>query len=183
MYFADICISCSQEIPHATFAPVARAPPLFSIHQAPGSPPTSSMSDVLCAQTIKADARSSPDTSGHQSVAYSPASSQDCGGVSVVVPAGSMPLESVSSPQSAIDTSKPNDDIMQIMSQLINHDYHASSSSLSASPKHSSHFVMNPVADSRSAHSPYLADIAANSPSSDRPQYSPITPSQSPSGM
>ena len=156
---------------------------MYSIHQTPGSPPTSSMSDVLCSQSIKADTRSSPDTSGHHSVAYSPSGSQDCSGVSVVVPAGSMPLENVSSPQSTIDTSKSNEDIMQIMHQLISQDYHASSANLSASPKHSPHFVMNAVTDNRSSHSPYLADIAANSPSSDRPQYSPITPTQSPSGM
>lgn len=141
------------------------------------------MSETLCNQTVKPDTvnRSSPDTICHHPVTYSPSGSPACSGVSVL---GSLhvPLQSVSAPQPSTDTSKSNDDIMQIMHQLISQDYHTNSTELGASPKHPSHFVINPAPDSQSANSPYLADIAVNSPSSDRPQYSPITPSQSPSG-
>ena len=174
--FADICISCSQEIPHAPFTPAIRTPsalpaaPLFSIPPTPGSPPSihsqhPTVSNALCNQSIK------------------PSTSPACSGVSVLIPGTAMPLQSVASPHTTADISKPNDDIMQIMHQLISQDYHtANSTNIGGSPKHPSHFVMNPVADSQSANSPYLADVAANSPASDRPQYSPITPSDSPSG-
>ena len=188
LFFSDICISCSQEIPHSQYTPVPRAPstlsagPLFTIHQTPGSPPSvhSSLSDTHCNQSLKPDAvnRSSPDAICH-SVAYSPSRSPANSGVPVL-PSSSLPLQNITPPQSSTDTSKPNDDIMQIMHQLISQDYSTSSTDLSASPKH--FVMMSSVADSQSANSSYLGDIAVNSPSSDRPQYSPITPSQSPSG-
>lgn len=186
--FPDICISCSQEIPPSQFTPVPRAPsalaagPLFTIHQTPGSPPTtpsvhSSVSDTHCSQSLKPD-RSSPDTICH-SVAYSPSRSPASSSVAVLS-TSSLPMQTMAPLQSTTDTSKPNDDIMQIMHQLISQDYSTSSSDLGASPKQ--FVMMNAVAESQSANSPYLGDIAVNSPSSDRPQYSPITPSQSPSG-
>lgn len=168
------------------------AAPIYSIHQTPGSPPTTpsihaqhpAVPNTMCHQSMKTDAvnRSSPDTICHRSAAYSPSSSPACSGVSVLIPTGSVHLQSTASSHSSADAAKPNDDIMQIMHQLISQDYHTNSSNLGASPKHPSHFTMNSVPDNQSASSPYLADINANSPSSDRPQYSPITPSQSPSG-
>ena len=139
------------------------------------------MSNAICNQPIKTD-RSSPDAICHRSVAYSPASSPACSGVSVLIHGGSVPLQSVASPHSSTETTKPNDDIMQIMHHLISQDYQTNST-LGASPKPQSHFVVNPVPDNQAATSTYLVDINANSPSSDRPQYSPITPSQSPSGL
>ena len=132
--FPDICISCSQEIPHSQYTPVPRAPsalaagPLFTIHQTPGSPPTtpsihSSVSDTHCSQSLKPD-RSSPDTICH-SVAYSPSRSPASTSVPVLS-TSSLPMQSVTPLQSTTDASKPNDDIMQIMHQLISQDYSTS---------------------------------------------------------
>lgn len=185
--FLDVCISCSQEISHSQYTPVPRAPsalatgPLFTIHQSPGSPPTTPSvhsSDSHCSQSLKPD-RSSPDTICGHSVAYSPSRSPASSSVPVLS-TSSLPMQSMSPLHSTTDTSKPNDDIMQIMHQLIGQEYSTSSTELGASPKH--YVMMSAAADNQSANSPYLGDIAVTSPSSDRPQYSPITPSQSPSG-
>lgn len=147
---------------------------MFTIHQTPSSPSAtpsvhSSMSDIHCNQSIK------PDT-----VAYSPSRSPAISSVQVLS-TSSLPLQGISPLQPAGDTSKPNDDIMHIMHQLISQDYSTSSTDLGESPKH--FVMMNRVADNQSTNSSYIGDIAVNSPLSDGPQYSPITPSQSPSGI
>ena len=177
--FAEICISCGQ----VSRPPPALPTPLFPI-PTPSSPPAApsihpAVPDTICSPSIKPDV-SSPDSICHGTAGYPPSSSTACSGVSVLIPGGSMPLQGIASPQISADISKPNDDIMQIMHQLISSQEYqtANSNNTGASPKHSSYFV----ADNQSANSPYLADVSANSPSSDRPQYSPITPSQSPPG-